>query len=636
MKKVCYLLLSALVSGSTLAQSHPAGTDFRHYGNTSWIAAGNDPAQMKSVPLPATSRATTDADYTQGVFMVNEEWYGHQNGSVNFLTSQGEWIYNVFQKENPGRELGCTTQFGTIYGDKIYLVSKQPKDPGTNVMGSRFTVCDAKTMQVIKEFEFIASKTVVGKQGQDSLVSIADGRSYLPVDEQKGYIGTSNGIFLYDSDKMTIGKQIKGTGNPNDEGYGQLYYAQIGTMLRANDYVFAVHQQAGLLVIDPKTDQVVRTLAAPVETELVSGKKEEVQRGFGSIVMSKDGNLWISLAKNTMGDGSALNYMLKLNPYTFEVDTIPFPTNEGIEGIPNSWYAWTADGFCASAKENKIYWNGYGTGSWFTGFKIFCYDIDQQKFSLVTDISKLPGNWRLYGTGFRIHPATDELYCSLYHQFNDPNYELVRFSSKGKLLQEYPMIVNYWFPAMPVFPDNAAPIISPAFPSTVQLTAKAPVYKRWLGNLATDADNMDAAIVKTVSEITPDSPFEAIVRNDSLIIGVSTPAATGSRATITVQFNSNGKLITKEITVTSDEIETATEQIAAAKVSIYPNPATDYVTVEAESLSRAEVYSLGGVKVIDRPLTSAASLDIRHLPAGIYFIKITAAGNQTTKKLIKR
>lgn len=591
MKKVFYLLLFSLVSVGVFAQS----------GQT--------------------------ADYTQGAFIVNEDWFGHQNSTVNFLTNEGEWIYRVFQKENPGRELGCTTQFGTIYGGKFYLVSKQQKDPGAKIKGSRFAVCDAKTMKVMKEFEFIATKTVTGKQGQDSLVSIADSRSYLPVDEHKGYIGTSNGIWLYDSDNMTIGKQIRGTGNPNDAGYGELYYAQIGTMLRVGDRVFAAHQQNGLIVIDAKTDTVEKTILRPEEYE---------EHGIGSIVLSKDGTIWVSVTLNLEGQGDALPYMYKINPYTLSIEKVDIPTSAGIEAIPNSWYAWTADGFCASTKENKIYWNGYGTGSWFTGFKIFCYDIDKEKFSLVYDITKMPGNWRLYGTGFRIHPVTDELYCFLYHNFNDPNYELARISSSGELLQEYPMIINYWFPTLPVFPDNENPVVSSKFPSAVKLTQSNPQYTLYLGDMVTDTDNMSAGVIKTVSEITPDSPFDAIVRNDSLLIGVGKSAAKDSRATITIQFNSNGKLITKEITVTSDDIETAAEKITLSAVSFYPNPATDYITVTGDGLSRAEIYSSGGAKVIDTPLTTSTSIDVRSLASGIYFVKITAAGDQVVRKMIRK
>ena len=265
-------------------------------GNTTWIAAGTQPESLHlSVPTLVNTKAAEMSDYTQGTFIVNEDWYGHQNSTVNFLTSGGDWIYRVFQKENDGHELGCTTQFGTIYGGKFYLVSKQQKDPGAKITGSRFAICDAKTMKVIKEFQFIASKSIKGSTGQDSTVSIADGRSYLPVDEHKGYIGTSNGIWVYNSDNMTVGKQIEGTGNPNASGYGQLYYAQIGTMIRANDLVFAIHQQNGLLIIDPATDRIVRTIAAPVERDTVNGKAKDVQRGFGSIVRAKDGNLWISM-----------------------------------------------------------------------------------------------------------------------------------------------------------------------------------------------------------------------------------------------------------------------------------------------------------------------------------------------------
>ena len=235
---------------------------------------------------------------------------------------------------------------------------------------------------IIKEFKYIA-QNAEGK-------SIADGRSYLPVDEHKGYIGTSNGIWIYDSDKMTIGKQIEGSGNPNADGYGELYYAQIGTMVRANDLVFAVHQQYGLLIIDPKTDKIIRTIAAPIEKETVKGQEKEIQRGFGSIVQSKDGTLWISMTQNTAGDGSALEYMLNLNPYTFKVDTVKIPLSETIGVVPNSWYAWTADGFCASAKENKIYWNGQPKeGSWFTGYQICGYDIDKKQFFQLIDLRKL-------------------------------------------------------------------------------------------------------------------------------------------------------------------------------------------------------------------------------------------------------
>lgn len=626
MKQINTLLIGLLFSASITAQ---------RYGNTRWIASGLDPSEMNSSFPKNASAKTSEADYTQGVFIVNEDWYGHQNSTVNFLTDGGEWVYRIFQKENGGHELGCTTQYGTIYGGKFYFVSKQQQDPGAKTKGSRLAVCDATTMKLIKEFEFIATKTVKGNSGQDSIVSIADGRSYFPVNEHKGYIGTSNGIWLYDSDKMEIGKQIDGSGNPNGSGYGQLYYAQIGTMVRANDYIFAIHQQNGLLVIDPQTDQIVRTLKAPIEKDTIKGEVQDVQRGFGSIVQSKDGNLWISMTSNTSGDGGSLAYMLKLDPYTFQTDTIRIPLKEkGIGSIPNSWYAWTADGFCASKQENKIYWNGQDErGSWFTGYQIFCYDIDKKEFSEVIDITALPGNWRLYGTGFRIHPVTDEIYAFFYHQFQDPTHEIVRIDKTGKVLHEYPLITNYWFPAIPVFPDNEPPVLAGSFPREIELPGAQTVHKLDLRKAVTDQDNPEAAVVKSVLSVVPAGIIDATIHNDSLVISNLTKGE--GQATVNLQFNSNGKLLTTPLTVRFSDRPTANEPVAGSVLRFYPNPATDRIHLSAEGTVSVEIFSLLGTNVYAGTILAPGEIDISRLPKGIYWIRMGNGTIYESQKLIK-
>ena len=51
-------------------------------------------------------RSNESVDYTKGTFIVNEDWYGHQNSSVNFLSDDGTWTYIAFQRENPVRFMG--------------------------------------------------------------------------------------------------------------------------------------------------------------------------------------------------------------------------------------------------------------------------------------------------------------------------------------------------------------------------------------------------------------------------------------------------------------------------------------------------------------------------------------------------
>ena len=494
--------------------------------------------------------STADVDYTKGTFIVNEDWYGHQNSTVNFLTDDGEWYYRVVQKENPGVELGCTTQYGTIYGDRFYLISKQAKDPGASITGGRITVCDAKTMKVIKQIENIST--------DENGTSNADGRGFLGVDEHKGYIGTSNGIFIFDLDNLEVTGRVSGSENGADSDYGQLYSGQIGNMVRVNDRVFAVHQKNGLLVINPETDEVEQTVEAPEGW------------GFGSVVLSKDGNLWLSLAASS-GSGQADKRIVKLDPNTLEQTIIECP--DGIYGPANSWYAWTPDCFCASTQNNVLYWNG-GNSSWFSGKTVYKYDIDSNTFSTFIDYNDDPDGWQIYGCSFRIDPVTDEAVVSLYKGYGDPTYVVRKYDNEGTQLAEYSMISNYWFPSLPVFPDNEAPVVADLDGVDVTEGNATTVS---LKDVATDADNMDAAIVKTIKSVSDATVLTAEMNGGDLVI---TPLKAGS-ADITVQVNSNGKL-------------------AETVVSVTVNEATGIDGVDTEDAEVVGRYTLDG-KMLDAP-----------------------------------
>lgn len=500
--------------------------------------------------LPALTSEPVQVDYSKGTFIVNEDWYGHQNSTLNFLTDDGEWIYRVIQKENPGVEIGATAQYGAIYGDKFFVMAKQPKDPGASITGGRITVCDAKTMKVLKQIENIA----VDDKGS----SIADGRGFLGVDEHKAYVGSSNGIYVLDLDSLKITGSVSGAGNDSDDPYQQLYGGQIGNMVRVNDRVFAVHQKNGLLIINPATDEVEKTVEAPEGW------------GFGSVVLSKDGNLWLSLAASS-GSGQADTRIVKLNPATLEQTIIECP--EGIFGPANTWYAWTPDCFCASKQNNVLYWNG-GNSSWFSGKTIYKYDIDSNTFSTFIDYNDDPDGWQIYGCSFRINPVTDEAIVSLYKGYGDPTYVVRKYNNEGKQTAEYSMISNYWFPSLPVFPDNEAPVVADISPVSITTEDSTTVS---LKDVATDADNMDAAIVKTVKKVSDEKVLKAEMADGDLVI---TPLKAG-KADITIQINSNGKL-------------------AETVVSVEISEATDIDAVEGAKAEEVGRYTLDG-KMLNAP-----------------------------------
>lgn len=393
----------------------------------------------------APAIAAQEADYTQGIIWVNEDWYGHQNSTVNYLLPDDPdgvfWKYRIIQAENPGMELGCTNQYGALWHDRLYLIAKQEKDPGATITGGRITVADAKTMKILHQQSLI-----------DPSGAQCDGRGFLGVDEHKGYISTSNGVWIFDLDTYTVTGQVEGSANPNAGGdndkpntdpTGSLYHGQSGMMVSAAGKVFVAHQQYGLLVVDPAEDKVVKAISMDIVQE---------GAGIGSIVKSKDGYLWLSIAKNLQGTGATLNYIVRLDPSTLTYEIIEIP--EDMFPPSNSWYAWTPDAFVASTVQNCLYWKG-GPNRWFTGTKIYKFDCDTREQSLFIDLEEEGANWKLYGCAIGVHPVTDEIYMALYHEFGTPTYITRRYSPQGEKIRDYEMIMNYWFPSLPLFPQSS-------------------------------------------------------------------------------------------------------------------------------------------------------------------------------------
>ena len=441
-------------------------------------------------------------DYTKGAFVVNEDWFGHRNSAVTFLSNDGKWNYKAVE------DVGCTACFGTFYGNKFYAIAKQAKDKSASVTGGRITICNGTTMGIVNQIENIdAAKG-------------ADGRSFLGVDEHKAYVSTSNGIYVLDLNSGEITGEVTMDGNS--------IVGQCGNMVRKDDRVYAVSFSKGICVINPETNEV---------ENVISGS-------FGSIVMSKDGNLWVSLFQDRADAGLA-----KLNLEEEKVEKLSLPEGIGNPVCTYLWGAWTPDALCASAKENALYWTS--ASGWST-YMVFKYDIDQQKFTKFIDLSAEEGNtWSIYGCSFRIDPVTDNAYTTLAVGYAN-NYKVRKYDNKGNLLAEYAMesevdasARNYWFPGMFVFPDTEDPVWNKLAQQTVEVGSTVTID---LAGQVTDADNMDAAIVKSISKVSNDNVV-ATMNGRKLVIEGKKAGYT----TITLKANSNGIIATTTLSVKVDE-----------------------------------------------------------------------------------
>ena len=99
---------------------------------------------------------------------------------------------------------------------------------------------------------------------------------------------------------------------------------------------------------------------------------------------------------------------------------------------------------------------------------------------------------------------------------------------------------------------------------------------------------------------------------------------------MTIPCNCNTAMVT--FWVTPLDI-TQTEENEAAKICVYPNPTTDFVTVEAEDLQSITLYDING-----KTLSSMAAkgnsvrLDVSDLKAGVYII---SAKTRSTSSFVK-
>ncbi|MEM9526597.1 MAG: T9SS type A sorting domain-containing protein, partial [Bacteroidota bacterium] len=77
--------------------------------------------------------------------------------------------------------------------------------------------------------------------------------------------------------------------------------------------------------------------------------------------------------------------------------------------------------------------------------------------------------------------------------------------------------------------------------------------------------------------------------------------------------------------------------LAEADVELFPNPATDIVSVRvADEISQISVLSINGQEIFRRSYEGIeqASLDIGHLAAGVYLISVQTSEELLTERLV--
>ncbi len=175
------------------------------------------------------------------------------------------------------------------------------------------------------------------------------------------------------------------------------------------------------------------------------------------------------------------------------------------------------------------------------------------------------------------------------------------------------MITNYWFPAIPVFPDVYEPEVK-LIPDL--FCEKGASVSLPLNDFVSDKDNMAVSIVKSVVNNTSPEIFEAEVINGQLVI-TSIPGQAGE-GTVTVCFNSNGKIVNEEVHVTVGDAATATEPIDPEPATIvYSNRNLSFVNCEGYHVW---IFNLQGLKVAEIQVENKQYSRNLALSRGVYIV----------------
>lgn len=336
--------------------------------------------------------------YENGFLMLHEGMYGNTNGDFAYYSYDTKTItQGIFVKENAGKNLGpasSTLQYATIFNGKMYMVVK---------VGGPLVVTDAYTM---KETGRIAS--LPGDEGH----------AFLGVDNTRGLLSTVEGIYQVNLAGPTIGTKIAGiTGAAGD-------------MLLVGDYIFALTQADGIVVLKKSDYSIVK-------------KHPKATIGF---VRTKDGSVWAA------GDSA----LMKVDPVSLAVTETKLAFL-----ITNPWamWSWRSGSITASINGNEVYLaqrsdmpGGIGGSLEYGGNKIFRY-VPGTPASLNTPFITLPAGQYFYGSALRYNERTKELIViTMPDEWGSSNenswriYDPATGAAKNTI-----SYTGYLFPALPIF-----------------------------------------------------------------------------------------------------------------------------------------------------------------------------------------
>lgn len=344
--------------------------------------------------------------YYDGFYVINE---GSGYGSVSYYdNTTKKTTDNIFGINNPGKKLPPYPEFGTVWKNVFYVVSKGNWGGGHGSL----TMIDINTFTLMKQLDLPAGES---------------GRAFQGIDGSLGILTTDKGAYKVDLTSFTLGNPLAGS---VDAG-------ECGDMLATGDYLFVATAKGGALVYDIKNNFALRN-----NPEIPN----RISTGFAQ---TKDGNIWAGTAKLVSENPDTYEYgLMRINPLSTAEIALP-------EGLCTygTWEAWKSTYIKASPLDNTLYIAKLDS-PYFGGSEIYSYDATaltyKTPFAVAT--ASAAAGYSFYGP-ITVHPETGVLYTILNQGWGKEN-QIVTFDRTGKQIDAITYngeLDGPLFPAMIVF-----------------------------------------------------------------------------------------------------------------------------------------------------------------------------------------
>ncbi|MDD4819784.1 MAG: DUF5074 domain-containing protein [Flavobacteriales bacterium] len=167
--------------------------------------------------------------YPEGYFVLNEGWYGHESGSVDYFDASLNRTQGIYALANPNMTIGNTSCSLVKADGYFYAVSKQ----GRRLV--KYSAMDFKDKGEISD--------------------APDGRSFAAIDANTGVYTTANGVFIVNLNSMKVVSTLKGE---NDA----VLTGEYGDVTIFKDYILVVKTSGAVLAFKKSDYSYVKNVCA--------------------------------------------------------------------------------------------------------------------------------------------------------------------------------------------------------------------------------------------------------------------------------------------------------------------------------------------------------------------------------------